>query len=266
MNPVLAQLYGTGLEKVAYDDDYELDLDNISAADFLALMEDEEDFEKEAFDLSDLSAAELMELWEEADELDEYGEIEKMAADGTLDYFDTAGRIMAHAYADEMGKFAGADEIDVDLEAISGEDLMELLEAGYEFVDTEKTAASLFGRMARTARRSKAPKHLGGGKLTAEARRELRAVLKAQSMGYDRTAGRGRKAREAAQKAMRKRRRTGRGLSIEAAMRTRDLPRYAKMRGGQALEFGKKHKKALGGGAAAAAALGAGAAYKRRNR
>jgi hypothetical protein len=136
MNPVLAQLYGTGFEKTASEYDDELDLDSISAADFLALMDDEDDFEKEAFDLSDLSASELMDLWEEADEMEEYADIEKMASDGSLDYFDTAGRIMAHAYADEMDKVASeGDSFIVDLEELSGDDLVELLDDGWEITD-----------------------------------------------------------------------------------------------------------------------------------
>jgi hypothetical protein len=149
MNPVLAAIYGTVLAKTASAED-EISLDNISAADFLALLEEEE-AEKTAgedLDLSQMSAAELIELIEGTEEIDSEktagAYLEKMAEDGSLDFYDMAGRIMAHAYADEMNKVAGVeDELEVDLNAISGEDLLELMEAGYEFGGAEKVAGRL---------------------------------------------------------------------------------------------------------------------------
>lgn len=158
MNPVLASIYGTH-EKVASASD-ELDLNNISAAELLYLLEEEES-EKVAndeLDLSQLSARELVELMEQAEELEseeaEKVALEKMAQDGSFDYFDMAGRIMAHAYANEMDKVASGldDEIEVDLDSISGEDLLELMEAGYEFDGAEKVAAPSKGMTSRLGR------------------------------------------------------------------------------------------------------------------
>jgi hypothetical protein len=148
MNPVLASIYGTGLDKTASAED-ELDLNNISAADFLALLEEDES-EKVAndeFDLSQMSAAELLELAEMADGLED-AEAEKVAfaemvEDGSFEYADRMGRIMAHAFAEESEKLAGAEEIEVDLNEITGEQLLELMEAGYEFDGAEKQAAEI---------------------------------------------------------------------------------------------------------------------------
>lgn len=161
MNSVLAQIYGTGFEKAA-SADQELDFNNMSAAELLAGLEDgsivfDDGAEKVAgddLDLSEMTGAELLQLIEAADEVESEKTasvmLEKMAHDGTLDYFDMAGRIMAHAYADEFSKVAssGSDEIEVDLNEISGEQLMELIDAGYEFdTDAEKIARSMTGRI-----------------------------------------------------------------------------------------------------------------------
>jgi hypothetical protein len=155
MNSVLAQIYGTGFEKAA-SADAELDFNNMSAAELLAGLEDgsivfDDESEKvagdEDIDLSQLTGAQLLELIEAADEVESEKTasvmLEKMASDGTLEYFDMAGRIMAHAYADEFSKVASDDgEIEIDLDEISGEQLMELMDQGYEFVtdESEKVA------------------------------------------------------------------------------------------------------------------------------
>lgn len=148
MNPVLASIYGTGFDKTASAED-ELDLNNISAADFLALIEREES-EKVAgddLDLSQMSATELLELAEMADDIEDE-EAEKIAfaemvEDGSFEYADRMGRIMAHAFAEESEKLASSDEIEVDLNEITGEQLLELMEAGYEFDGAEKQAAEI---------------------------------------------------------------------------------------------------------------------------
>ena len=68
--------------------------------------------------------------------------LEKMAQSGELEYWDMAGRIMAHAYNDELSKTAAPDYIDLD--DIDGETMMELIESGeYELIDLEKTAAQM---------------------------------------------------------------------------------------------------------------------------
>ena len=143
MNSVLARIYGH--EKTASDNS-ELDLTQISAADLLAGLEDGSivmpEGEKTAgdgeVDLSQISGAQLLEMLEQV-EAEESGEvIEKMAADGSLDYFDTAGRIMAHAHADELAKMAG-DE-DIDLSEISGEQLVALIESGEYEIEKDASA------------------------------------------------------------------------------------------------------------------------------
>lgn len=114
MNPTLAALYGTGMDKVAHDD--------------------------EGYELSDLSDEELLLLADEMDYDDDGDEalLQKMASSGDAEYWDMAGRIMAHAYADEFDKVAGAEDpldyfegdiIDanyVDLNELDAEDLYEL--------------------------------------------------------------------------------------------------------------------------------------------
>lgn len=134
----------------------ELDLDNISAADFIKMAQAEE----EELDLSDLSAAELLMLQEEL-EADEYEDtVEKVAEAlyGTEEWMiaDALGRVQAHAQLDELSKIAGADddEFYVDLNELSADEFLELQEAGYEFYDAdlEKEAGEM-GDAARMAGR-----------------------------------------------------------------------------------------------------------------
>jgi hypothetical protein len=142
MNPVLAQLYGTGFEKQASDD---IDLNQISGAQLLQLLQ-QEDAEKTAggFDPSHLSGRELLELYAEAEEAEAFDNqgyvLEKMAQSGELEYYDMVGRVQAHAYADEMSKLAYGDSDNydfIDLNEIDGETMMALMEDGWEI---EKTA------------------------------------------------------------------------------------------------------------------------------
>lgn len=155
MNSILAQIYGTGFDKTASaaDDGY-IDLNNISGADLMAGLEDgsivlpDGGFEKEAgdLDLSELTGTELLQLMNELE--DGSGALEKMASSGDLEYFDMAGRVMAHAYADEMRKVAGADDY-IDLDSIDGHTLLELLDSGeYEIIEAghDKHAASRSAR------------------------------------------------------------------------------------------------------------------------
>ncbi len=147
MNPVLAQIYGRGFDKTASDNT--IDLDTISGADLLAGIESGQivldGMDKEAgddeIDLTQLTGTELLELM---DEVDDGGEVlSKMASDGSAEYWDMAGRIMAHAYNDELNKTAGPDFIDLD--DIDGETMMELIESGeYELIeDVEKVASQM---------------------------------------------------------------------------------------------------------------------------
>ena len=257
MNRMLANIYGTSHEKTASAGD-ELDLDNMSAQDLIQGLDDgsivfDDEGEKTAggFDLSQMSAAELIALSEEADEMDNDDTIEKMASDGSLDYFDTAGRIMAHAYADEMGKVASDDgDIEVNLHEISGEDLMHLMEDGYEFVGQEKTAA-FTGPMRR----------LKSGKLSKAQKEELQMQMRRQ---MNQTPDRGADAADAYRKKERhsSNGRTARGLSIEAAMRARGA------RDSASEHFGRNKNRYAGGTAAlgTAGAAGGGYAYMKRKK
>jgi hypothetical protein len=129
MNPTLAALYGTGIEKTASDENEEIDLTQISAADFLTVLneiEEEDSSEKtagdEELDLSSLTDEELVGLY---NNLESEDTIEKMASSGELEYWDMAGRVMAHAYADELTKEASEEEV-IDLNTFSADQLIEL--------------------------------------------------------------------------------------------------------------------------------------------
>jgi hypothetical protein len=125
MNPTLAALYGTGMDKVAHDEFSDEEL-------LMALLEEEE---KTASGLEDLDDETLVALYDEL-EAEEHGDgtLNKMASTGDLEYWDMAGRIMAHSYSDEFDKVAGAEddfggyiEADyVDLNELDADDLYEL--------------------------------------------------------------------------------------------------------------------------------------------
>jgi len=141
MNQTLAQLYGLSTMSKTASDEANVDLTQISAADYLAALEQEDPGEGE-LDLSQMSAQELIDLANQEDE-SEGDPIEKMASSGELAYWDSAGRIMAHAYNDELQKVASAEDEVFDIDDLSAAELVELIESG-EFELIEKTAA-LFG-------------------------------------------------------------------------------------------------------------------------
>ena len=104
----------------------------------------------------------------DAGEFDDGDEtIEKMAQDGSLDYWDTAGRVMAHAYADEASSFekeAGDDDyIEVDfahmpdafaVSDLSGDELVWLIDSGeYEMDKTAGVVSRMkgYGKSAKEA-------------------------------------------------------------------------------------------------------------------
>ena len=140
MNATLAALYGTGTEKTASEGG-EIDLHSISAADFLAALEEAESekvAEEGELDLSQLSDEDLVSLYNEIEGNEGEETLSKMASSGELEYWDTAGRVMAHAYADELDKTASTEE-PIDLNEFSVEELIEL---GQEL---EKEAMSIPG-------------------------------------------------------------------------------------------------------------------------
>jgi len=178
MHPLLAQMYDTGsTTKVASEGD-DLDFNNMSAAEFIELaqqgyFEDGEDGEKVAdegdIDLSQLSGRELLELYaaeeEEQEKAASAGLVETMVESGDAEYWDTAGRLMAHAYNDEAVKIASEvddDVIHVDLDNISADQLLELADQGYEFADDLEKEAGVSDVIARM--RSSASKAYGSAK------------------------------------------------------------------------------------------------------
>jgi hypothetical protein len=129
MNPTLAALYG--LTKTASEEEV-IDLHQISGADLIEGLEngtielEGDEIEKEAgddLDLSDLTGADLLEILEQLEDDDE--PLNKTAS-------------MAHAYADELTKFASDEDEVYDLSEISAEDTIAMLESGeYEIVEGE---------------------------------------------------------------------------------------------------------------------------------
>jgi len=202
MNPTLAALYGTGMDKVAHD---EISDDEL----LMALLEEEE---KTASSLEDLDDETLVALYEELD-AEESGEdtLNKMASSGDLEYWDMAGRVMAHAYSDEFDKVAGVEdsygdyiEADyVDLNELDADDLYELAmhkEAGMLGTGLAAlggvTAARMAGRgarrvggaMGRGARRAGAAVRSGAQRAYTSRASE---VGRAAAGGQARAAGRG---------------------------------------------------------------------------
>lgn len=226
MNPTLAALYGTGLEKTASEED-EIDLSQISAADFLAALDEIEEGEKVAnddgLDLSDLSDDELINLYESFESEDT---IEKMASSGELEYWDMAGRIMAHAYADEAEKTASGEHFDMN--DLSDDEIILL---GYEL---EKEAGAMTVRDVPAI-----PGPRGGGR---------RAAMLAAALGLG-AAG------VAGARAMSRRRAASKTLSAKAIRAIRSqFPKATK-----GLSDSQIAMRAAGAGAAGVGAAGLGA-------
>jgi hypothetical protein len=252
MNPVLAQLYGTGFEKQASDDD--IDLTQISGAqllELLALEEQEKVAHDDEIDFSQFSGRELLELYAEAEEQEAYdvqgATLEKMASTGELEYWDMVGRIQAHAYADEMNKLASYDDddiIEVNLDEIDGETMMALMDEGYEFIEDDfEKEASLAARKTMLAElhRRAAQKGLSGGAKKRWIRESWKRMTSGQSAIPARQ-GRGAAAASQARAAERAANQGSmpfgaRSAATRAGMVGRDAPRYAKMRGQQGVDW-----------------------------
>jgi hypothetical protein len=153
MSSLLDQLYpsfaGAGtMDKVAEAATEELDLNTISAADFIALMEAREADEAappageqdQELDLSNMTARELAELIDASEQekvaAADDAILRSMIADGSFQSADMAGRIMARAQMDELQKLAAAqapvDELPdfISIDDISAQDMVALLESG----------------------------------------------------------------------------------------------------------------------------------------
>ena len=92
MNATLAALYGTGTEKTASEGE-EIDLHSISAADFLAALEEVESekvAEEGELDLSQLSDEDLISLYSQLEESEGEETLSKMASSGELADFTAA--------------------------------------------------------------------------------------------------------------------------------------------------------------------------------
>lgn len=161
MNETLARLYGTQT-KTASDETSDVDLSKLTGAQLMELLERVEGQEKTA------SEEELLKAMDE---------------NGALAFYDMAGRIQAHALHDELSKLAGAETsdedevIEVDLNQVTGEQLIGLLNEGYEFTtddELEKDANRVTEALSRA-----------GGKVWSGFKRgitaeRLRAAIKAK--------------------------------------------------------------------------------------
>lgn len=177
MNPTLAKLYGLSgdMPKTASDtstpSEDTVDLSQISAADFLAALQAQENEEPSEPDLSQMSAEELIALVQSDEGGEGGGEggeatdpvIEKMAQDGSLEYWDRVGRVLAHSFVDENEKIAAAEDELISVEGLTAQQLVDAIESGeYELVDpeaveeAEKVAGSIGAYRAGA-------KHMGGG-------------------------------------------------------------------------------------------------------
>jgi hypothetical protein len=190
MNPTLAALYGTGMDKVAHDEFSDEEL-------LMALLEEEE---KTASGLEDLDDETLVALYDEleADEQDD-GTLNKMASTGNLEYWGMAGRIMAHSYSDEFDKVAGAEddfggyiEADyVDLNELDADDLYELAmhkEAGMRsaagrFYNRGRTTVGRMGNKMRTSRAAE----VGGPAIRGQMSSALRGSRRGMSAAANTT-------------------------------------------------------------------------------
>tara|TARA_Y100001973_G_scaffold106120_1_gene182162 strand:- start:8193 stop:8627 length:435 start_codon:yes stop_codon:yes gene_type:complete len=123
MNKILSQLYHTGAEKVSSQN--EISLDEISAADFLAAVDQgildlgdytggEKVASEEPGDLSQYSEEELIAVLDEIDQAQNQVKTasESAIGDDSL-YWREVGREMARGYQEEMGKVASDDSLDL---------------------------------------------------------------------------------------------------------------------------------------------------------
>ena len=103
-NNILSNLYGHA--KTASGES--IPLDQISAADFLSAL-DSGEIEDVGPDFSDYSDEELYAALQEL----EAGEIEQEKLAGDISYWESAGRVFARSYLDELEKVASHDTLDL---------------------------------------------------------------------------------------------------------------------------------------------------------
>ena len=100
-----------------------ISLDEISASDFLQALDDGE-IEDVGQDLSSFSDEQLLEALEQVEAEEEYQT--KLAGD--TNYWETAGRLFARSYIDEMNKVASEEE-SYDLNELSVDEFISLAAA-----------------------------------------------------------------------------------------------------------------------------------------
>lgn len=99
-------------------------LDEISASEFLQALDNGE-IEDVGQDLSAYSDEELLQALEQVETEEEYNT--KLAGD--TNYWETAGRLFARSYIDEMSKVAYSNEESYDLNDLSVEEFINLAAA-----------------------------------------------------------------------------------------------------------------------------------------
>ena len=120
MSNIFSNIYGHA--KTASGES--ISLDEISASDFLHALDNGE-IEDVGQDLSAYSDEELLSALEQVEAEEEYQT--KLAGD--TNYWETAGRLFARSYIDEMSKVAYAEEETYDLNELSVEEFITLAAA-----------------------------------------------------------------------------------------------------------------------------------------
>lgn len=167
-NPVIAKLYGGGMNKtasasavvappagaveylnqlvsnapVAQEDTSAIDLNTMSAAQFLAGLEDEMSQTQEPQELDKVASA-----------------VAALQESGDFTAVDTMGRIMAHAFHDELSKLAsapaeGPEEPEfIPLENLTAAQMLEMMNSGeYEIVKTASVMQDLGDAVSHAGR------------------------------------------------------------------------------------------------------------------
>jgi len=120
MDNIFSNIYGHA--KTASGES--ISLDEISASDFLHAL-DSGEIEDVGQDLSAYSSEELLDALEQVETDEEYQT--KLAGDTT--YWETAGRLFARSYVDEMSKVASDEEDGYDINELSVEEFINLAAA-----------------------------------------------------------------------------------------------------------------------------------------
>ena len=125
MNNLFNNIYGHA--KTASGES--IPLDEISASDFLAALDS---VQKERSSIkSEYSNEDLLQALDELEEEEQFQE--KLAGDGS--YWETAGRLFARSYIDEIEKVASDNNFDYDLNELSVEEFINFAAAVEQELD-----------------------------------------------------------------------------------------------------------------------------------